>query len=97
VVKAKRAKDLLPYAGKMFVLLNAAFDDLYGFTALTQKQIDMYVKAYFGFIRPEYVSLVVDEHDDLVGFGVSMPSLTKALQKCNGKLFPFGFIHVLRL
>jgi len=96
VIKAKKAKELLPYAGKMFVLLNQAFDELYGFTALTQKQMDMYVKAYFGFIRPEFVSFVVDEKDDIVGFGISMPSLTKALQKCNGKLFPFGFIYVLR-
>jgi hypothetical protein len=96
VVKAKKSKDLLPYAGKMFVLLNQAFDQLYGFTALTQKQMDMYVKAYFGFIRPEYVSFVVDEKDDIVGFGVSMPSLTKALRKCNGKLLPFGFIYLLR-
>jgi hypothetical protein len=96
VVKAKKSKELLPYAGKMFVLLNQAFDELYGFTALTQKQMDMYVKTYFGFIRPEYVSFVIDEHDEIVGFGVSMPSLTKALQKSNGRLFPFGFIYMLR-
>jgi len=96
IVEAKKAKDLLPYAAKMFVLLNQAFKDLYGFTELSQKQIDMYVKAYFGFIRPEFVSLVVDEQDEIVGFGVSMPSLTKALRKANGKLFPFGFIHILR-
>jgi hypothetical protein len=96
VVEAKKAKDLLPYAGKMFVMLNQAFDELYGFTALSQKQIDMYVKTYFGFIRPEYVSFVVDEKDEIVGFGISMPSLTKALQKNNGRLFPFGFIYMLR-
>jgi hypothetical protein len=96
VIRAKKAKELLPYAGKMFVMLNQAFDELYGFTALTQKQMDMYVKAYFGFIRPEYVSFVVDEHDDMVGFGISMPSLTKALRKNQGRLFPFGFIHMLR-
>ncbi|MCX6245670.1 MAG: hypothetical protein NTU98_13330 [Bacteroidetes bacterium] len=96
LVEAKKAKDLLPYAGKMFVMLNQAFDELYGFTSLSQKQMDMYVKTYFGFIRPQYVSFVVDEHDDIVGFGVSMPSLTKALQKSNGRLFPFGFIYMLR-
>ena len=96
VIQAKKSKELLPYAGKMFVLLNQSFDELYGFTALTQKQMDMYVKTYFGFIRPEYVSFVIDEHDDMVGFGISMPSLTKALQKSNGKLFPFGFIYLLR-
>lgn len=96
LVKAKKSKDLLPYAPKMFRTLNAAFDELYGYTALTQKQMDMYVKAYFGFIRHEFVTFVVDEKDDVIGFGISMPSLTKALQRCNGKLFPFGFLHILR-
>ncbi|MCX6267292.1 MAG: hypothetical protein NTW16_08055 [Bacteroidetes bacterium] len=95
LVKAEKSKDLLPYAPKMFQTLNAAFSELYGYTALTQKQVDMYVKAYFGFVRPEFVSFVVDEKDDVVGFGVSLPSLTKALQKCNGKLFPFGFLYLL--
>lgn len=95
IFKPKKAKELLPYAPKMFKTLNEAFGELYGFTELTQKQIDMYVKAYFGFVRPEFVSFVLDEHDDVVGFGISLPSLTKALRKCNGKLFPFGFIHLL--
>ncbi|MCX6306200.1 MAG: hypothetical protein NT040_14650 [Bacteroidetes bacterium] len=96
VLKTKKAKDLLPYAPKMFRTLNAAFGDLYGYTALTQKQVDMYIKAYFGFVRPEFISFVIDEEDEVVGFGVSLPSLTKALQKCDGKLFPFGFIYLLR-
>ncbi len=96
VLKAKKAKELLPYAPKMFHTLNEAFSELYGYTALTQKQVDMYIKAYFGFVRPEFISFVIDEHDDVVGFGVSLPSLTKALQKCNGKLFPFGFLYLLR-
>ena len=96
IIKAKKAKELLPYAPKMFHTLNAAFSELYGYTALTQKQVDMYVKTYFGFVRPEFISFVVDEKDDVVGFGVSLPSLTKALQKCDGKLFPFGFLYLLR-
>ena len=96
LLKAKKAKELLPYAPKMFRTLNAAFSELYGYTALTQKQVDMYIKAYFGFVRPEFISFVIDEQDEVVGFGVSLPSLTKALQKCDGKLFPFGFLHLLR-
>ncbi|MFZ4521168.1 MAG: N-acetyltransferase [Bacteroidales bacterium] len=96
ILKAKKAKELLPYAPKMFRTLNAAFSELYGYTALTQKQVDMYVKAYFGFVRPEFISFVLDQEDEVVGFGVSLPSLTRALQKCDGKLFPFGFIYLLR-
>jgi hypothetical protein len=96
VLKAKKAKELKPYARKMFAMLNAAFDDLYGFTALTERQMDSYTKQYFGFIQPQFVSFVLDQKDDIIGFGVSMPSLTRALQKCNGKLFPFGFLYILR-
>jgi hypothetical protein len=96
LLKAKKAKDLLPYAPKMFRLLNQAFDELYGFTALSEKQVQSYIKQYFGFVRPEFVSMVIDSNDDVVGFGVSLPSLTRALQKSNGKLFPFGFIYLLR-
>jgi hypothetical protein len=96
VLKAKKAKELKPYARKMFSMLNAAFDELYGFTALTEKQMDSYTKQYFGFVQPQFVSFVLDKNDDIIGFGISMPSLTKALQKCNGKLFPFGFIYILR-
>ncbi|MCX6279781.1 MAG: hypothetical protein NT004_17060 [Bacteroidetes bacterium] len=95
IFKAKKSKELLPYAPKMFNTLNAAFSELYGYTELSKKQIDMYIKAYFGFVRPEFISFVLDEKDDVIGFGISLPSLTKALQKCNGKLFPFGFIHLL--
>ncbi|MCK9204384.1 MAG: N-acetyltransferase [Bacteroidales bacterium] len=96
LIKAKKAKDLVAYAPEMFRTLNAAFDELYGYTALSQKQVDAYVKSYFGFIRPEFVSFVINQKDEVIGFGVSMPSLTKALRRCNGKLFPFGFLYILR-
>ena len=56
----------------------------------------MYVKQYFGFILPEYVSVVLDSKNGVVAFGIAMPSLSRAFQRCNGSLFPFGFIHVLR-
>ncbi|MCX6281079.1 MAG: GNAT family N-acetyltransferase [Bacteroidetes bacterium] len=96
VLKAKRRKDLMPYALKMFAMLNHAFDELYGFAAINEKQMEAYVKQYFGFIRPEFVAFVLDPKDEVVGFGVSMPSVTAALQKTNGRFFPFGWIHLLR-
>jgi len=96
VVKVKKAKELIPYARKMFIMLNEAFDDLYGYSQLSEKQMDIYIKKYFGFIRPEFVSLVLDTNDDVIGFGISLPSLTTALQRCKGKLFPFGFLHLLK-
>jgi hypothetical protein len=95
-LKVKRTKELLPYAGRMWDLLNLAFKDIYGFTALTKKQINLYTKQYFSFINPDYVSFLINDADEVVGFGIAAPSMTKALQKCNGRLFPFGFIYLLK-
>lgn len=96
VLKPRKAKEIFPYAPKMFRMYNESFADLYGFTALSQKQMDYYTKMYFSFIRPEFVSLIIDEKDEVAAFGITMPSLAKALQKAKGKLFPFGFYHLLR-
>ncbi len=89
-------KDLLHYGNKLFYTLNDAFKDLYGFVALTDRQIKSYVDQYFGFIDKRFVQMVLDKNDNVVGFGVSAPSLTKALQKCNGRMFPLGWWYLLR-
>lgn len=96
VLKMKKAKELMPYAKEIFQVLNTCYEDLHGFVSLTDKQIDMYIKQYFGFIVPDYVPVVVDENNHVVAFGITMPSLSKAFQKANGRLFPFGFIHILK-
>jgi len=96
VLKAKKAKDILPYAKDIFELINEAYSELYGVVPLTEKQIQYYTKQYFSFIRPDFVPLILDKDEKLVGFGVTMPSLSDALQKSKGSLLPFGFVHILK-
>jgi hypothetical protein len=84
------------YGSKLFELVNNSYSHLYGFTPLSSKQIDYYIKMYLSMLKLEFLTLIVDENDDLIAFGVAMPSLSKALQKAQGKLFPFGFIHILK-
>ncbi|HNC39487.1 MAG TPA: hypothetical protein PK492_08980, partial [Chitinophagaceae bacterium] len=96
VLKFKSAKELVPYADKMFNTLNEAFKNLYGFVPLTDKQIKYYIDKYFSMVNPKYVSFVIDKNDDVVGFGLGFLSLSKALMSAKGKLFPFGFIKILR-
>lgn len=96
VLVAKKPKEMLPYAKEVFYVLNAAYKDLYGFVELSDKQIDVYVKQYFGYIIPEYVPIVLDANNNVVAFGITMPSLSAALQKNRGRLFPLGFIPLLR-
>lgn len=84
------------YGQPLFDLINEAYDKLYGYSPLNQRQIDYYIKAYLGIIRLDCISVIVDENDNLVALGISMPSLSKALRKAHGKLFPFGWYHLLQ-
>ncbi|MBR5333046.1 MAG: N-acetyltransferase [Muribaculaceae bacterium] len=84
------------YGQALFDLINEAYDKLYGFSPLTQRQIDYYINMYLGFLRLDDVSVIVDGDEKLVGLGISMPSFSRALQKSGGKLFPFGWWHILK-
>lgn len=96
VLPAKKSKDFLPYAHQIFDVINTTYKDFYGFVQLTKEQIDWYVKQYFPNIVPDYVKVILDEHNTVAGFVIGLPSLSKALQKAKGRLFPFGFIHILK-
>ena len=84
------------YGVALFELINEAYDELYGYCPLTPEQIEYYIDKYLGIIRLDCVSVIVDENDKLVALGISMPSLSHALQKSHGKLFPTGWWHLLR-
>lgn len=88
-------KDVLPYADKMFDLFNESYASLSSFVAINEVQKEYFKKKFLGFVNPEYIKFVVDENDSLVAFAIVMPSYSEAMQKMNGKLFPFGFKHLL--
>jgi len=95
VLEAKNKKELLSYAPALFEVINEAYSHLYGVVHLTDKQVEAYVKQYFGFVFPDFVPVVLDEEGRMIAFTISMPSLSRALQKGAGKLFPFGWAHLL--
>lgn len=87
------------YGKKIFDLINLTFKDLYGYSELTDRQIEQYINMYFSFVDLSLITLVEDRSCDnkLVGIGITIPSLSHALQKCRrGRLLPFGWWHVLR-
>lgn len=84
------------YGRAIFDLVNEAYADLYGFVPLTDRQIEHYINIYLGVLRLDDVTLIVDSDERLVALGISMPSMSKALQKSRGRLFPFGWYHLLR-
>lgn len=87
------------YGKKIFNIINDTFKDLYGYSELSDKQIDQYIKAYFPLIDLNLVTLIEDRNHDnkLVGAAITLPSMSYALQKCRrGRLFPFGWYHILQ-
>lgn len=87
------------YARKLFEIINDTYTDLYGFVTLTDRQIDQYVKMFLPAVDFDLVTVIVDssKDDKVVGIGITIPSLSKALQKCRrGRLLPFGWWHMLR-
>lgn len=96
VLRPKKTKEILPYAKGIFDLVYNAYKDLYGVIPLNEKQVNMYIKQFIDFVDPRFLSVIVDENDNPVCFGVLIPSLAKAMKKNNGHLFPFGFIPVLK-
>lgn len=87
------------YGRRIFALINETYSHLYGFSELSEKQIDQYIDTYFKFIDLEFVTLIEDASADnrLVGIGITMPSLSKALQKLKkGRLLPLGWWHMLQ-
>ena len=84
------------YGQKLFALINQTYCVLYGYSLLSEKQIDQFVGTYLSLIDARMLTFIEDEKGDLIGAGISMPSLAKALQKCNGELFPFGWWYLLK-
>ena len=97
IVEGLSKKELAKrYGRKIFHTLNEAFQGLYGYVPLTERLVDYYIKQYLGFLDKDLICLVVNQKDEIVAFGISMPTLSKALQKAKGRMFPFGWIHLLK-
>ncbi len=88
--------DLEPYLDGVFRCLNSAYAQLHGFSELTSGQCEDLKKQFVTNINVDYVSIVLDADEHVVGFGVALPSLSKAMQKAKGSLFPFGWMHLLK-
>ncbi|MCX7775548.1 MAG: GCN5 family acetyltransferase [Spirochaetaceae bacterium] len=93
----KNSREIVRKFGRqLFELIDVAYADLYGTTPLSERQVASYIKQYLGFVDPRFTKILVDQEDRLVGFGITMPSLSDALFKCKGRLFPLGWFYILQ-
>lgn len=88
--------DIKNYLDGLFQCMNAAYSNLHGFSELTPGQCEDLKKQFLNNVSVDFLSIILDANDKVVAFGVALPSLSKAMQKAKGSLFPFGFIHLLK-
>ena len=96
-VKVKSVRELKKrYGYSYFDVLDSAYQKLYNYQPMTDKQKQYYCKMYFPILNFDFVTMVANEKDEIVAVGLGMPSLSEALRKCQGRLFPFGWYHLLK-
>ena len=95
-INFKSTKQIIPYVDKMFELLNITYSPLQTYVTIKQYQIDFYKEKFIKYIHPDFIKCVVDSEGNLIAFLITMPSFSRAIKKMNGKLFPFGFLHIFK-
>jgi len=96
LIEPKSRREIKPFLPKIFDLINVAYRDLYGTVELTPAQIIKYYRQFIMLVNTDYVKLIADENNELVGFGLAVPSMNRAVKKSNGRLFPLGWLRILR-
>ncbi len=96
LIEFKKTKEVRPYVKPVFDLINDSYKDIYGFAPLLERESKEFSERFLPLLKPEYIKAVLDQEDNLVAFVIAMPDISEGFRKANGKLFPFGFIHLLR-
>lgn len=96
ILHFKSSKELKPYGEMVFKVLNEAFSELPYVIPLNDKMIRYYTEKYFNLLNPKLVKIILNKDNEVVGFILGFPSLSEAMQKAKGRLYPFGFLHIMR-
>jgi hypothetical protein len=89
-------RQLGPYIIPVLRLVNEAYASIFGFVPMTEEEMKKFAAQYLPVLDPVFVKAVVNPENEVIAFVVAMPDMSKGIQKARGKLFPFGFIHILR-
>ena len=96
VLEFKKSKHVRPYVKSVFDLINSTYKDIYGFAPLEDIEAKEFSERFLPLLKPQYIKIVVDSNNKVIAFVVAMPDISNGFKKAKGKLFPFGFIHILR-
>lgn len=95
MIEFKKRSELKPYIVPVFRLINETYKDLFGFVPLEEAEMFEMAKKYLPILNPAFVKVILNDKNEPIAFVIAMPDMSKGIQKAKGKLFPFGFIHIL--
>jgi hypothetical protein len=87
-------KQIKPYIRPVFKLVNETYKNIYGFTPLTEKEMDEFANRYLMILDPKFIKVVETEHKEIIAFIISMPDISEGIRKCKGRLLPFGIFQL---
>ena len=96
VLNFNNRSEIIPYADEMFDLVGKTYDKLQTFVPIQNEEINYYKKKYLKYVNPNFIKCIINEKDELIAFTVIMPSFSNALKKANGRLYPLGFLYLLK-
>ncbi len=96
IVEFTKRKQLKPYIRPVLGLTNDTYTEIFGYVPFTEEEMDDFAKRYIPVLDPQFIKVVEDTNSNVVAYVIGMPNITDGINKAKGKLFPFGFIHILR-
>lgn len=96
LIEFSSKRKLKPYIVPVFRLVNECYAPLFGFVPMSEEEMKRFAAQYLPILDPDFVKVIVNQNHEVVAFVVSMPDMSKGIRKAKGKLFPFGFLHILR-
>ena len=96
IVAFTKSKEIKPYIKTVFNLINETYTDIYGFAPLDDREATEFSNRFLPLLNPNYIKLVKDKNDVVVAFVVAMPNISEGFKKANGRVLPFGFLHILK-
>jgi GNAT superfamily N-acetyltransferase len=88
-------RQLKPFIVPVLSVMNSTYTDIYGFLPLTEADMQKLAKQYLPILNPRFVKIIINKNRQPVAFAIAMPDMSPGIQKAKGRLFPFGFIHIL--
>ncbi len=96
LLEFNRRRALKPWIVPIFRLVNETYSHLFGFIEMTEEEMHEMARRYLPLLNPRFVKVITTADGEVAAFLISMPELSDGIRRARGRLFPFGWFHILR-